>query len=170
MSQRKPPETRQRRGTPDAGSSAELALVEAPELEPYTVKVEGIAVELDILPVVHDAWAAFWESDVAKFVKRVDHHSLRRLFRMYDQRERMEEEFMADPITLGSQKQLVAHPAAKIMASLDARISQLEARFGITPKARLELGITVGEAAKSLDSVNAALDPGDDIEEDEDPR
>jgi hypothetical protein len=50
------------------------------------------------------------------------------------------------------------------MLSLDVEIRQLEDRFGLTPRARLQLGITYGEAKKSLEELNAELQADEESE------
>ena len=56
-----------------------------------------------------------------------------------------------------------------MMLQLDEEIRQLEDRLGLTPRARLQLGITFSEAAKSLDDLNRMF-TGDGGEDAEDPR
>ncbi len=88
---------------------------------------------------------------------------------MYDERERLDRQFRRSPFVTGSTGQTVAHPSAKLVASLDGRIVALEDRFGITPLARMKLGIAVGEAALSLEDLNSEFDE-EETEEDADPR
>lgn len=121
-----------------------------------------------LLVVTVKAWDAFWNSELAQLVDPVDAcTALPRLFRMYDQRERFERLTLATPMVEGSQGQPVVNPAAGQVASLDVRILALEDRFGITPMARLKLGITFGAATRSLEDLNRDLE---DDEPDEDPR
>jgi hypothetical protein len=42
-------------------------------------------------------------------------------------------------------------------SAVDAEIRQLEDRFGLHPKAGLQLGIVAGEAARSLEELNARI-------------
>jgi P27 family predicted phage terminase small subunit len=115
------------------------------------------------------AWVSFWESEIAGLVTDPDMPALTRLFRMYDQRTRYERIVLKTPFVTGSTGQTVSHPASKEIASLDGRILQLEDRLGITPMARLKLGITFGAAAKSLEDMNRDFEDDPDGEE-EDPR
>ena len=120
------------------------------------------------LKVTKTAWAGFWSSDLANYVKAdSDAGALRRLFDMYDERERMVREYRKGRMAKGSTGQLVVNPAAKEIASLDGRIGQLEDRFGLSPMARLKLGVKFGEALASLDQINARMGADDG---DEDPR
>jgi P27 family predicted phage terminase small subunit len=123
-----------------------------------------------LLAATVEAWSVFWGSDLASLVKPADLPPLTRLFRMYDLRERMERALLTEPFVTGSTGQIVAHPAAKEVASLDGRIEKLEARFGITPKGRMDLGVAMGAAARSLEELNDDFDRDRDQEEEVDPR
>ena len=122
-----------------------------------------------------DAWSTFWRSELAQIVEPdTDGPAIERLFSLYDERERAYRGYQKARLVVGSQGQLVLNPLARMMTALDAEIRQLEDRLGLTPKSRLQLGITFGEAAKSLDAINRALagDHGEEEEEldEEDPR
>lgn len=162
MPRRKPATARQNRETRDIG----LVRLRQHGVPPCP-KLNG----RPMLVCTQRAWASFWSSDVAGLVLDADRPALDRLFGMYDMRERMQRTGLAEPFSAGSTGQLVVHPALKEVASLDARIQTLEDRFGITPAARLKLGIVLGAAAKSLEDLNASF-TSDDAEGDdeEDPR
>lgn len=157
---RKPPATRQRRNTPDIGDArkAKSGPPAAPHPDGKRLLVQTV-----------NAWKEFWESDLSGLVLQADRPALARLFRMYDMRERLDRTYQKQPFSVGSTGQLVSHPAAKEIASLDSRILALEDRFGITPMARLKLGVTFGAAAKSLEAINADFNETDEDEE-TDPR
>jgi len=166
MPRRKPASARQNRETRDIGLVRQQT-GKVPECPPMA---DGTA----MLPATREAWAAFWASDVAGLVVDADVPALGRLFGLYDLRDRMMRAYLSEPFAAGSTGQLKIHPAGTEVASLDARILQLEDRFGITPAGRLKLGIVLGAAAKSLEDLNASfLDDGDDDgdgTEDVDPR
>jgi phage terminase small subunit len=52
---------------------------------------------------------------------------------------------------------MVLNPLGKHMATLDSEIRHLEDRLGLTPRARLQLGITYADAHRSLEERNRAL-------------
>lgn len=164
MARRKAPDERRRTNTPDATPPPEPAKKPPP---PHPAKGR-------LLKVVVDAWNAYWDSDLAQLVMPSDLPALRRLFGMYDMRERMDRALREQPFVLGSTGQIVAHPASKEAASLDGRILQLEDRFGITPMGRLKLGVTFGAAARSLEELNRDFEGSTDEEagaqEEADPR
>ena len=57
----------------------------------------------------------------------------------------------------GSQGQPRANPLYKQVQEFQAEARQLEDRFGLSPKARLALGISMVEAAMSMDALNQRL-------------
>jgi hypothetical protein len=66
----------------------------------------------------------------------------------------------------GSMGQEVVNPALKYEERLSREIMAYEERFGMTPLARMRLGIAFGQAADSLAGMRQRLDPappaGDD--------
>ena len=123
-----------------------------------------------LLKSLRSAWTALWSSPLARFWDPVtDEPVVRRLWQLYDERERAYRGFRRERLVLGSQGQMVLNPLGRLVAQLDAEIRQLEDRVGLSPRARLQLGITIGEAARSLADLNRALDVDYD-DGDEDPR
>jgi phage terminase small subunit len=55
----------------------------------------------------------------------------------------------------------VLHPLGRMMGVMDSEIRQLEDRFGLNPLARARLGITIGEAARTLADMNRMLEEDD---------
>jgi hypothetical protein len=161
VSTRKPAERRQRGSrTADVGTITPLPTTSPPAPHPTGHRLLDDTVE---------AWDSFWDSPVSALVNSADMPALRRLFQMYDSRERFEREVRKQPYTTGSTGQVVVNPATKEIASLDSRIDRLEERFGITPKGRLGLGVVLGQAQRSLEEMNRAFDDDTD-EEEHDPR
>lgn len=150
MPRRKPAAKRQGRGTSDVGELHVVKGVETPPLPRLSGKVP--------LKYTREVWRSFWSSSLPQLLTAADHVALLRLFGMYDERERLDRQFRRSPFVTGSTGQTVAHPSAKLVASLDGRIVALEDRFGITPLARMKLGIAVGEAARSLEDLNSEFD------------
>ena len=147
MSVKKPPEKRQGRGTPDAGllpRVADSAVVPQPEDTWSAGTVER--------------WQDFWTSPLAQQVEVSDHGALRRLFWLYDEVERLIIAISeTGRVVQGSTGQPRANPLYKQVQEFQAEARQLEDRFGLSPKARLTLGITFAEAASSLDQLNERL-------------
>ncbi len=101
------------------------------------------------------AWDALWQSPVASTYLPSDLPALRRLFALIDERERAFRVARKQRMTEGHKGQPVLNPALRYVGDLDAEIRQLEDRFGLTPRARMQLGVAFGEAHRSLDAMNA---------------
>lgn len=109
------------------------------------------------------AWTSFWSSPLATVVQRdTDAPAVRRLFGLRDERERMARVIRKQRVVLGSRGQLRANPLYAQMIALDAELRQLEDRLGLSPIARLRLGVTFGDAARSLADLNRELENDDD--------
>lgn len=161
MPRRKPASERQNRETRDIGLL---------HLTRHGMPAAPKVGERVMLAPVRESWEKFWRSDIAGAVLEADMPALIRLWSLYDMRERMLRAYMRKPFETGSTGQLVVHPAAREMASLDKRILPLEDHFGITPHGRLTLGIALGAASKSLEEMNRAFEDDPDESEDADPR
>ena len=103
------------------------------------------------------SWEVFWASPFAQVVQPAQYPALERLFSMYEERERMDTYLREEPMTVGSQGQKILNPMYRQRTAVDAEIRQLEDRFGLHPKAGLQLGIVYGEAARSLEELNARI-------------
>lgn len=114
------------------------------------------------LKVTKDAWSTLWGHGLAGAYEATDLPALRRLFGLRDQRARFEMAVVRQPLVPGSQGQEVLNPLARQISTIDAEIRALEDRFGLSPAARLRLGITLGEAARTLADLAAGLDDDDD--------
>lgn len=162
MMPRKPPDRRQRGGrTPD------LRI-----LPGGRKSIDPPAAPRGLLKATRDQWAAFWTSDAAQFVDQgSDAPALERLFVLYDERRRAHVAYAKERIVKGSKGQPVRNPLAHVISECDAGIRVLEDRFGLTPKARLQLGLPPGGGLPSIDDLNRSLnvDP-DDGDSDQDPR
>ena len=108
---------------------------------------EGLTGELPAM------WADLWASPLAAVFDPVtDVPGLSRLFRLYADIARIKELFDGEELATGSQGQLILHPYAKLLATWDAEARALEDRYGMNPKARLQLGISLGNAAKAFNN------------------
>ncbi len=157
MSDRKPPGRRQRTGTADLG-----VVAPAPGREIPPAPHPGGGKKL--LAVTVRSWERLWESDVSTIITEPDLEGLGRLFQLYDLRRRLHHVVLAAPMVEGSKGQVRTNPALGDLLKIDYAIGQLEAAFGLTPAARLKLGLTIGKIAKTLESINADFDgaPPDD--------
>lgn len=159
----KGPDERQRR---NAAKNLELV---TPALEAPTIGGGAPEAPDYLLPVTRERWDTYWTSPVAKLVDAVsDLPALERLFWLYDDLERSRQAVREQGHMIeGSKGQTVMNPLLRHMQSQAAETRQLEDRFGLSPRARLSLNLTLGQAAQSLADLNAPfLDGGDD----DDPR
>lgn len=108
-------------------------------------------------------WAEFWGSPLVQAtLPGTDTPMIRRLFGLRDERERMMRVVRRGRVVAGSKGQARPNPLYPQVASFDAEIRQLEDRIGLSPQARLRLGISLGEAVRSLADLNAELDADTD--------
>ena len=104
-------------------------------------------------------WEDFWNSDLATAIDtKSDQSAVYRLATLIDERERIYKQAKKDRLVVGSQGQVVLNPLYSAMLKLDAEIRQLEDRIGMNPKARVSLGISIGQAKKTLADLNADLE------------
>jgi P27 family predicted phage terminase small subunit len=143
---RKPADRRQRRNQP-AATLVAVARVARPTPEPPT----------GLLAASVTAWARLWHSELAAHYLDTDMPAIERLWGLYDERARAIKVATKGRIVEGSKAQPVLNPLLPYVASLDSEIRALEDRFGLTPKARLALGIQLGEAHRSLADLNRAF-------------
>lgn len=125
-----------------------------------------------LLKATREQWVSFWGSPAAGIVELgSDLPALHRLFQLYDERTRAIRACAKKPMVDGSKGQPVRNPLSRIVTDCDAAIRVLEDRFGLTPKARLQLGIAPGSGPKSIEDLNRMLNETDDDDDrDEDPR
>lgn len=148
MPPRKSPERRQGRGTRDLAIVADVV----PE-----VLADGIPEpDREWLPETRSEWAELWRSDLSRRIEPVDGPAVRRLFEWRDEQTRarrrakvLRSEAEKEATVVGSKGQPVANPlfstadAADAQAlAIETRIVALEDRIGLSPKARLNLGVT----------------------------
>lgn len=105
-----------------------------------------------------ERWVGFWQSGLASQVEPSDVPALRRLFWLYDEVDRIKDALEdTGRVVAGSQGQPRPNPLYKQVSEFQAEARQLEDRFGLSPRARLQLGIALGAAHASLDALNERL-------------
>ena len=108
----------------------------------------------------HDLWwDQFWTSDLATAIDvKSDLNTVIRLATLIDERERIYKQAKKDRLVVGSKGQVVLNPLYSALLKIDAEIRQMEDRIGLSPKARVSLGIQIGQMKKSLDDLNSELE------------
>src|SRR6266536_1128862 len=142
----KPDDRRQGRGERTSTKRAGVGLVALPGGQP-----DPPSAPAGLLKATRDDWVEFWRSPLGSLVVAADFPAVRRLFTLYDERSRAYSGYRRERLVLGGNKQQALNPLLAAMGMLDKEIRALEDRFGLTPMARLRLGVALGEAAKSLD-------------------
>src|SRR5689334_10446712 len=90
-------------------------------------------------------WVAYWGSQIARAVDPVsDLHRVERWIRAVDEYERVYPVFVKERLTTGSTGQVTLNPLASYLKNLEGEIARAEVELGLTPMARLKLGITFG--------------------------
>lgn len=112
------------------------------------------------------SWSEFWQSELSQLVKTTDLSSVKRLWNYYQQHEDLTGIFAKGRMVAGSTGQPRLNPALDGLMKLEGAILRLENELGLTPSARLRLGITFADASNSLDALarkfeSASLDDED---------
>ena len=147
MSKAKPVEQREHRIKPKVVDIESYKTREIPELIGRTLKNTKIW------------WNNFWTSDLSSAIDiKSDLPVIQRLASLMDERERIFKQAKKDRLVVGSQGQVVLNPLYNALLKLDAEIRNLEDRIGLNPKARVSLGIQIGQAKKTLSDLNSELE------------
>ncbi len=111
-------------------------------------------------------WAAFWRSPVAPAMIEADLPALSRWIVNVDEWTRAMRTFKRERLVKGSTGQPALNPLAGYLAQREAAIREAEEKFGMTPMARVRLGIAFGQAKLTaqelVKSLHAEETPPDD--------
>lgn len=155
-----PKKPEQRRQAHNADRYTSLALAPTPIAAPDPPK--------GLLKATRELWDEFWTSDVARAVQPADLDGLVRLIQYRDEWQRLMDAYRADRFVAGSTKQVKVNPALDSALKLEAAMKSIAADLGLSPMARMRLGIAVGQATKTIEELRAVADQGSD--ETPDPR
>jgi P27 family predicted phage terminase small subunit len=110
-----------------------------------------------------DVWARFWTAPISQTVDREsDVGQVERWITYIDEWLRAMRGFRKERIVEGSTGQPVLNPLGAYALKLERLLAKVEEKFGLTPLDRMRLGITFGEAHRSLRDINAELDEDED--------
>jgi P27 family predicted phage terminase small subunit len=120
-------------------------------------------------------WEGFWRSKLAAYVDPgSDLHRLERWIADVDEFDSLRATYDEAPTVEGSRGQVRLNPIASRLATLEKQIRDAENDFGMTPAARLKLGIDFGGGGggpRTADDLNAMIASNrkgaDDGDEDE---
>lgn len=102
-------------------------------------------------------WDAFWSSEIAAAITPEMHGAVLRWIRTYDQWVRAMDVVEKEPFVTGSQGQPVKNPLMDWISSRETELARLERDFGLTIKARADLGISVGQAQMTAHQLNQMI-------------
>ena len=112
-----------------------------------------------LLSATKQLWKAFWNSPVSHAVDlAADRYRLERWINCVDEYERVNAAFKNTRIVKGSTGQPVLNPLSQYLQQLLAEINKAEAELGLTPLARMRLGVVYGEAKLTALELNRVLD------------
>ena len=131
-----------------ARSQKNNALIAAYEPAPIPDAPEGLS-EPQLV-----AWEEFFTSELSGLIKKTDMPVVRRLWTYYQQHEDLTVIFEKSKLVAGSTGQPRINPAHDAILKLEGAIHRLENELGLTPSARLRLGITFADATNSIDALN----------------
>ena len=98
-------------------------------------------------------WHRYFDSQLAGLVQETDMSAVRRLWNYYQQHDELTDIFAKSRLVAGSTGQPRMNPAADALLKLETAILRLENELGLTPSARLRLGITFADATNSLEKL-----------------
>jgi len=99
--------------------------------------------------VWHDVWAA----GSGFYVEATDSFTIERYASLQGRRLLFLAQLDRDGhTTIGSQGQLVLHPLSRVVTEIEGKLVAIEDRLGLSPQARLNLGLSQVEAKSKLDS------------------
>lgn len=95
------------------------------------------------------AWDEYWSDPVSAAFTMADAELVREYVGAVGRRALYQRRLDAEPVTEGSQGQLVVAPWAKLLSREDQLITAARDRLGLSPKSRAMLGIAIGEAQRT---------------------
>jgi hypothetical protein len=88
-------------------------------------------------------WSTLWASRVSGAIDLLaDGEALRHWILGVDEREKLRAATVRAPLVKGSHEQLMLNPLFRRLRELNREIARAEEHFGMTPLARLRLGVT----------------------------
>lgn len=112
----------------------------------------------DYDPSVRRAWRDFWRSPVAQAADRAaDLPALLMWAHALNEWQRVVPVVQETPTVEGSQGQPVLNPLVSYLRHLAETIHHYELHFGMTPRARAQLGLTIGAAKLTAQELNRRL-------------
>ena len=99
---------------------------------------------------VQGEWRAFWKQDVGRLITDSSLPALFRLFDLKSERAEIAGLIGGAFLVQGERGGQSVHPLIRPLRQIDNEIRQCEDRFGLTPVARLRLGVQVVQARSAV--------------------
>ena len=103
-----------------------------------------------LLAATRKAWHTYWDDEISAITRGVDHQVINRLFGLYDEHARARVVVKQALMVKGSTGQIRTNPLADHILKLETAILRLENELGLTPSARMRLGIRFVERPKPV--------------------
>jgi P27 family predicted phage terminase small subunit len=154
---------------PDREKSAPKPAKSGPKPAKNGPKTRALRAPNGLLAATRRIWNAYWNSPVSRAVDvDADRYRVERWISTVDEYERVNAAFKQTRIVKGSTGQPVLNLLNQYLQQLLAEINKAETELGLTPLARMRLGIAYGEAqltalelARALDELGeVAIEPG----------
>jgi len=160
---RKPPGTSKQQGTSTTRHLEAVRDEDAVEDGPIPTAPAGLSTKST------ERWNAFWRSKLAAYVDPgADAHRLERWIMDVDEYDRVREAYDKAPTVDGSKGQPRLNPLASRLNTLEKQIREAENQFGMTPAARLKLGISFGKGGPvTAEDLNRMVEGNDGSGEDD---
>ena len=98
------------------------------------------------------AWKDFWSSPLAQVVDlAADAEAIRHWARCISERELLMDELKENPVVAGSMGQPTKNPLWDVVKEYNRQIEKFREQFGMSPLARMRLGVAYSEADEALD-------------------
>lgn len=125
-----------------------------PKAPPPSVEPAGVPEPPDHLREVgRSYWSFVWRAGGHAYNASTDTPTVERYCSLQDRRASLLATLDAEGFTtVGSQGQVVAHPAARLLSDVETKLMALEDRLGLSPEARLRLGLAASNVRSALDA------------------
>ena len=101
-----------------------------------------------------EVWHTYWNDPVSDIAATVDKSLIYRWIKLVNLYHQLTAEYEEMPYTYDDKSRQKPHVAFTMSQQILKNIENCEAQLGIGPKNRVNLGVTLASAARSLDAIN----------------
>lgn len=100
-----------------------------------------------------EVWADVWESAGSAYSTKTDHHVIERYCVLRQRQRDLQRQIDGEGFTsTGSQGQVILNPLVRALQDCESKLLPLEDRLGLSPEARIRLGLQVQEGKSKLEA------------------